>query len=194
MLMTQENANILMAFQFERENLLRQFNPHNEPVAVIEVIERKELELIRPLTGWRVIDKEATAEQGHQVVKEPPPVRKTHKIREKDLEVAGRRDCFNYVDADDLDERTGLPVLRLWHKGEQLKAPLTNAVYMEAVGQVKRVPYAKDKDGNTIADDTGILLPEYADKYKVENVSVWGIFDQLQELRKQFEEYKEKHR
>lgn len=177
----------------EKEELKKQFNPNNEPIHVLKVIQKKDAKRLRPWIGAMQIDKKRTEEYGSPQYERVPPTPQSHQLTEKDKKISGPHDEINYMDPDIIDPETDLPVWRIFKKGEVFLAVDVNASWM--LKQEFAIPMPEFK--NAIIEETGklhfdwaeeneiisskesILIPKYHERYSRNATAVMTLADRL---------------
>lgn len=197
-----ELTQVIDLFQRDKLNAKKQFNPNDEPIWILKVIEKRNMKRLRPWIGaWR-IDKEKTAEYGSKQYERVPPSPQTITLSEKDRQTSGRHDTINYIDPDMIDSETELPLWRTFIKGEVFLAVDTNAAWMTnqdfALAMPKfrnnrdetteKLPFEWADEGEILSDEKGILIKKYHGRYSTGRQTVLGLAQQMVLMQKKIEE------
>lgn len=197
-------AESIAMIQTEKDQLKKQFNPKNEPIHVLKVIQQKEMKTLRPWIGAVQIDKKRTEEYGSPQHEKVPPSPRKHTYSEKDRNKSGPRDTVNYMDPDMIDPETDLPMWREFKKGEIFIAVDTNASHMLHHEFAIAVPkFKNEKDAETgkvrfdwadedeiISDENAILIPKYHELYSKDATAVLTLAGRLMTAENEISELK----
>ena len=189
----------------ERAESMKHFNPFNDPILVMKVIEKKSYKIMRPWIGAMQKNKELSQQRRTAVYEPVPPTEKEISRNDTHMMATGPLDHFTFVDPDQIEQRTNLPVWRKFKKGEIFLATKDPAIHMEYHDFAVPMPYYKNEvnpetgeqrfewaeTDEIISDEKGILIPKYHGRYAVENFTVEGLATKINFLRMELESLKE---
>lgn len=209
--MTVNSQNQLVEFtqaiammRHEKDQIRKGFNPNDEPIHVLKVIQQKEMKTLRPWIGAMQIDKKRTDEYGSPQHERVPPTPRKHTLSEKDKHKSGPHDTINCIDPDMIDSETELPVWRTFRKGEIFLAVDTSASNMlhhgfaiavpkfknEIIEETGKVRFDWAEEDEVISDDNAILIPKYHEKYSRNAGTILTIANELISMRNEVAELK----
>lgn len=199
------NAELIMAINNERVEMLKQFNPFNEPILIMHVVECKVFKRLRPWIGFKKKNKEEGRKRGFPIFEQVPPSQQEYPITEQTLKVRGISDVVNFIDPDVIDPMSNLPITKTYKAGDIFLATKNPAIIMEWREVAFPVPEFKnepDKDGKVrfdwaepdeiLSDVNGFLIEKYTDRYAVENRTVEGLATQMLAMRNESDLLKKK--
>jgi len=186
-------AEAIQIIHAEKSEAKKQFNPHNEPIIVMKVINKRVNYHYREWIGAYMEDAEKTAKSGHKQYKKVPRDRKSIIRKEEEYKHSGSLDTINYIDPDKIDPETDLPMWRTFQHGEIFLAVECNAIHMEfeefALVAFNYKNIVDEVTGKTrfdwaepneiISNDKGVLIPKYHARYSVENFTTIGLAQKL---------------
>lgn len=192
--------------QQEKDQIKKTFNPKNEAIHVLKVIQKKDMKTLRPWIGAVRIDKKRTEEYGSPQYEKVPPTARTHALSEKDRNKAGPQDAINYVDPDMIDPETDLPMWRTFKKGEVFLAVDTNASHMlfhefaisvsefknEKDPETEKVRFEWADEDEIISDENGILILKYHEQFSRDATAIMTIAARLLSAEDEISELKAK--
>lgn len=199
-----QNSELLQLTQMvekSREFKYRVFNPYNEPLVLMRVIEKKFYRTARRMVGAEIKNEDLSRDYGYEVFEQAPAIDRKRNRTESDDMASGKLTSFHYYDPDMLDEREGLPMLRKFVKDEIFLATAKSAIWMEYQGYATIAPRYKNSVDETsgvprfnwaekdemITDDNGILIKKYQGRYMEKPDSSLDLAKKIIELTDKLE-------
>ena len=190
----------------EKFEARKQFNPNNEPIILMRVIEKKTHKRLRPWIGMYKLNTEKTRETGYKQYDKVPPTPQETPRNDSHYKLSGRLDSVKYVDPDMINDETDLPMWRTFKHGEIFLAVKSNAIWMEhqeyalSVPNWKNVPdektgevrFAWAEENEVISDENAVLIPKYHERYSKDATSVMSLAERLLEVEMKLKDYQEK--
>jgi len=189
----------------ERSEAKKHFNPHNEPIILMRVIEKKTHKRLRPWIGMYKLNKEKTRETGYKQYDKVPPTPQETPRNDSHYKLSGRLDTVNYVDPDMINQETDLPMWRAFKHGEIFLAVKSNAIWMEfqeyampasnwknePAEKTGKVRFEWAEANEVISDENAVLIPKYHERYSKDATSVMSLAERLLEVEMKLKDYED---